>query len=83
MLFHNFGKIIIKSNKINVKRIYSPSDVHCFGGRLEYPSSVTDFFLVLLFKVSFKTTKYKKFDQKKNITRVMNKSLYIAYSFHH
>ena len=77
MLFHNFGKII-KSNKINVKKIYSPSDVHCLGGRLEYPSSVTDFFfLVLLFKVSFKTRK-KKFDQKKNVTRVMSKSLYIA-----
>ena len=43
MLFHNFGKII-KSNKINVKKIYSPSDVHCLGGRLKYPSSVTDFF---------------------------------------
>ena len=45
MLFHNFGKII-KSNKINVKKIYSPSDVHCLGGRLEYPSSVTDFFFL-------------------------------------
>ena len=27
-----------------LKNIYSPSDVHCFGGRLEYPSSVTDLF---------------------------------------
>ena len=44
MLFCNFGKIIIKPNKINVKKIYSPSDVQCFGGRLEYPSSVTVFF---------------------------------------
>ena len=24
-----------------------------------------------------------KFDQKKNVSRVMSKSLYIAYSFHH
>ena len=25
------GKIIVKSNQINIKNIYSPSDVQCFG----------------------------------------------------
>ena len=29
-----------------LKKLYSPSDVHCFGRRLEYPSSVTDFFFL-------------------------------------
>ena len=76
MLFHNFGKII-KSNKINVKKIYSPSDVHCLGGRLEYPSSVTDFFFLSCSLRSL-LRQEKKFDQKKNVTRVMSKSLYIA-----
>ena len=26
-----------------LKKVYSPCDVQCFGGRLEYPSSVTVF----------------------------------------
>ena len=67
-----------------LKKVYSPSDVHCFGRRLEYPSSVTDFFfLSCSLRSPLKQENRKKFDQKKNVTRVTSKSLYIAYSLHH